>query len=195
MIRLTPVVKNLIFICVAVFILQMVIEGFTRYLTLYPWGTPYFKPYQLFTYMFAHGSAGHIFFNMLTFAFLGPALEEVMGFNRFLKYYIFTGIGAAVIYLGVEHFLHPELARPMLGASGAIYGILMAYAFIFPDLEVRMLFIPVPIKGKYLAIVLGVFAFLMERARGGDGGQIAHFAHLGGAVTGFLALKFGILKD
>jgi membrane associated rhomboid family serine protease len=195
MIRLTPVVKNLIFICVGVFILQMMVEGFTRKLSLYPWGTPYFQPYQLFTYMFAHGGTGHIFFNMLTFAFMGPALEEVMGFKRFLKYYIITGIGAAIIYMAFEQILNPGSTVPMLGASGAIYGILMAYAFIFPELEVRMLFIPVPIKGKYLAVVLGVFAFLMERARGGDGGNIAHFAHLGGAVTGFIALRFGLLKD
>jgi membrane associated rhomboid family serine protease len=124
---------------------------------------------------------------------MGPALEEVMGFKRFLKYYIITGIGAAIIYLAFEHFLNPGSTTHMVGASGAIYGILMAYAFIFPDLEVRMLFIPIPIKGKYLAIVLGVFAFLYERAQGG--GNTAHFAHLGGAVTGFVALRFGLLKD
>jgi membrane associated rhomboid family serine protease len=191
MIRLTPVVKNLIILCVGVYLLQLWMPGLIRYLALYPWNTEYFRPYQLFSYMFAHGGFGHIFFNMLIFAFMGPALEEVLGFKRFLKYFIITGIGAAAIYLALEYWMNPYELHPMVGASGAIYGVLMAYAFIFPEMEIHMLLIPVPIKGKYLAIVLGVFAYLMDRGRG----EVAHFAHLGGAVTGFVVLKLGLLND
>lgn len=193
MIRLTPVIKNIIIICVGVNILQRIMPALTSYLAIYPIATPFFKPYQLFTYMFAHsteGIFGHLFFNMLTLAFLGPQIEEVWGFKRFLKYFLITGIGAAVIYLGLEYLINPTTTTPMLGASGAIYGVLIAYAFLYPETELRFLFIPFGIKGKYLAIVLGVAGWLFDRS-----GTTAHLAHLGGAVAGFLTLRFGLLDD
>jgi membrane associated rhomboid family serine protease len=168
------------------------IPGLTGYLAIYPIATPDFRPYQLFTYMFAHSThgIGHLFFNMLTLAFLGPQIEEVWGFKRFLKYFLITGIGAAVIYLGLEYIINPSNTTAMLGASGAIYGVLMAYAFLYPETELRFLFLPFGIKGKYLAIVLGVAGWVFDRS-----GTTAHIAHLGGAVTGFLTLRFGLLDD
>jgi membrane associated rhomboid family serine protease len=192
MMRLTPAVKNIIIICVGVYILQRIVGGLSEYLMLYRFGTPDFRPYQLFSYMFAHDprGIGHIFFNMLTFAFMAPQIEEVWGFKRFLKYFLLTGIGAGVIYLGLEYLIDPYGTAPMLGASGALYGVLMAYAFLYPDMDIRLMFPPVSIKGKYLAIVLGVFGWISDPS-----GQVAHFAHLGGAVAGFLILRFGLLND
>ena len=190
MIRLTPVVKNLIIICVGVFILNMFIPGLTDRLALYQIGTPSFKPYQLFSYMFAHGSTGHIFFNMLMFAFIGPHLEMVWGFKRFLKFYLFCGIGAAVIYMLLEYVINQGFGGSMVGASGAIYGLLMAYGVLYPENEFKLMLPPISIKGKYLVIVLGVSAWIFDRS-----GRTAHFAHLGGAVAGFVALRFGLLND
>jgi membrane associated rhomboid family serine protease len=192
MFRLTPVVKNLIFICVAVFILDKIFSGFylTERLALWKISTDLFRPYQLFTYMFAHGSAGHLFFNMFTFAFLGSQLEMVWGFKRFLSYFLITGIGAAVVYLLIEILLNPMSGGSMVGASGAIYGMLLAFGFLYPNMEVQLIIPPIPVKAKYLALVLGVFAYMMDTS-----GQVAHFAHFGGAVVGFLVLRLGLLRD
>jgi len=192
MFRLTPVVKNLIFLCVAVFIIDKLFSGFylTERLALYKIGTNLFRPYQLFTYMFAHGSAGHLFFNMFTFAFLGTQLEMIWGFKRFLSYFLITGIGAAVVYLLAEILLNPMMGGSMVGASGAIYGMLLAYGFLYPDVEIQLIIPPIPVKAKYLALVLGIFAYMMDTS-----GQVAHFAHMGGAIVGFLVLRLGLLRD
>jgi membrane associated rhomboid family serine protease len=186
MFRLTPVVRNLIFICVAIFIVDSVLFPISAFMALYKIGMANFKPYQLFTYMFAHGGFGHIFFNMLTLAFMGPALEMVWGFKRFLSFYLITGIGAAVIYVLIEFFLNPMSAGVMVGASGAIYGMLTAFGMLYPEMEIQLLIPPIPIKAKYLVIVTGVLTYVMDRS-----GQVAHFAHLGGAVIGFILIKTG----
>jgi membrane associated rhomboid family serine protease len=192
MFRLTPVVKNLIFICVGVFILQKIFPGLyiTERLALWKLGTENFRPYQLFTYMFAHGSVGHLFFNILTFAFMGAQLEMIWGFKRFLMYFLITGIGASIFYVLIEFFLDPAGMGLMVGASGAIYGMLMAYGFLYPDVEIQLLIPPIPVKAKYLVIVLGVFAYLLDSS-----GQVAHLAHIGGAIVGFLVLRLGLLRD
>jgi len=192
MYRLTPVVKNLIFICVAVYIVQVIFPDLQimQLLALHEIGSERFRPYQLFTYMFAHGGIGHLFFNMLTFAFMGAQLEMVWGFKRFLLYFLITGIGAAVVYIMVKFMLSPESMGSMVGASGAIYGILMAYGVMYPDMEIQLLIPPIPIKAKYLVIVLGVFAYFMDTS-----GQVAHWAHIGGAVVGFLVLRLGLLRE
>jgi membrane associated rhomboid family serine protease len=186
MLSLTPLVRNLIFICVAVFLAQTFLSNLyvTQYLQLYKIGTPYFRPYQLFTYMFAHGGMSHIFFNMLTLAFMGPMLEMIWGQQRFLLYYLATGIGAGLIYLGVEYFLNPTGEGAMLGASGAIYGLLMAFGLMMPERELQLMIPPVRIKAKYLVFVVGGITYLMDRS-----GQVAHAAHFGGAFVGFLMIK------
>lgn len=188
MFRLTPVVKNIILINVGIFILASIFSSYyiTERMALWKIGTDLFRPYQLFTYMFAHGGFGHIFFNMLTLAFLGPALEMVWGFKKFLSYYLITGIGAAVIYTLIEYFLDPASVGLMVGASGAIYGVLTAFGMIYPDMEINLLIPPIAVKAKYLVIIAGVMAFVMDRS-----GQVAHFAHLGGAVIGFILIKTG----
>jgi membrane associated rhomboid family serine protease len=184
MLQFSPVSRNLIFLCVAVFIIQMIVgDRITTLLSLFPIGSPYFRPYQLFSYMFAHGDFMHIFFNMLMLAFTGPMLEMIWGPQRLLVYYLATGIGAALIYAAFEYFMDPFGGRPMIGASGAIYGLLMAFGLLMPDREVRLMIPPVAIKAKYLVFVLGGITFLL------GGGNTAHAAHFGGAFVGFLMIK------
>jgi membrane associated rhomboid family serine protease len=180
MFNITPLVRNIIFICIAVFIVQKLLPGLylPQRMALYKIGTDLFRPYQLFTYMFAHGTLGHLFF-------MGSYLEMVWGFKRFLTYFIVTGIGASLIYVAIEYFLSPASGGAMLGASGAIYGILVAYGMLFPEREMSLMFPPISVKGKYLVLVIGVFTYLTDVS-----GQVAHVAHLGGAVVGFIMLKF-----
>jgi membrane associated rhomboid family serine protease len=200
MFRLTPVVRNLIIINVIVFLAQMIFprvdigdcfgmpgaasqDLVTKYLALFNVRSSCFRPYQLFTYMFAHGGFSHIFFNMLSLAFMGPILESFWGQKKFLLFYLITGIGAAAFSVGIDLILGGG-AGSMLGASGAIYGLLMAFGMIFPNMEVQLLIPPIPIKAKYLVFLLGGLTFLMDRS-----GSVAHFAHLGGVVVGFIVVK------
>ena len=185
MFNLSPVARNILFICVAVYIVQAMIgERVTVLLELHPIRSPYFRPYQLFTYMFAHGGITHIFFNMLMLSFVGPLLEMIWGQQRFLLFYLATGIGAALIYAGVEYFMDPFGGHPMLGASGAIYGLLMGFGLMMPDREMQLMIPPVRIKAKYLVFLLGGITYLLDRD-----GSTAHAAHFGGAFVGFLMIK------
>lgn len=183
MLRLTPVVKNILIITVVVFILQSVVGGFTELISLWNPLTQKFRPYQLFTYMFAHGGFFHIFFNMLVLASTAPVLENFWGPKRFLMFYLVTGIGAGVFHLLISYFLFPASYGLMLGASGAVYGVLMAFGMMFPNMEMRLLIPPVAIKAKYLVWVLGAITFLLGR------GDVAHMAHLGGIIFAFILLR------
>jgi rhomboid family protein len=182
--RLTPVVKNLLIINVIVFILQN-IGSFpvTEYLSLWNIRTPYFEPYQLFTYMFAHGGFMHILFNMIFLAFIGPILESFWGPKKFLIFYLVSGIGAAAFNIGIDYMMGGG-AGMMLGASGAIFGLLMGFGVLFPNMEVMLLIPPMPIKAKYLVFVIGGLTLLMDRS-----GSVAHFAHLGGALVGYIIIR------
>lgn len=182
MFRLTPIVRNLIIINAIVFVVQQIIPLVTEYLALWNINTPYFKPYQLFTYMFSHGGFMHIFFNMLTLAFLGPILESFWGQNKFVIFYLVAGVGAAVFSVLIDLLTHAP-GGIMVGASGAIYGLLAAFGMIFPNMEVRLLIPPVPIKAKYLIFLMGGLTFMMDKS-----GSVAHFAHLGGALVGFIVV-------
>lgn len=201
MFNLTPVVRNLLLINAIVFIGQMVApaidvggcfgamhlyrqDAVTAYLSLFNVHTDCFRPYQLFTYMFAHGGFTHIFFNMLMLAFTGPILETFWGPKRFLLFYIVTGVGAAIFSVLIDLFFGGG-GGIMLGASGAIYGILMGFGMLFPNMEVQLLIPPIPIKAKYLVFFLFGLTFIMDRS-----GNVAHFAHLGGIVVAFLFIKF-----
>lgn len=156
----------------------------------------YFRPYQLVTHMFMHGDLMHLFFNMFALFMFGPPAEARMGANNFLKYYFITGFGAMVLHLGVQAL---ELSSgsipgyniniPMLGASGAIFGILTAYGMLFPNNRIMLLFPPIPMKAKYMVILFAVFELFAGLGPfRGDG--VAHFAHLGGALFGFLLILY-----
>lgn len=153
----------------------------TELFALYPVNSPWFKPYQIATHMFTHASITHILFNMFGLWMFGRILENVWGPRRFLLFYIICGVGAAVAHLAVEYFTGGY--SPAVGASGAVMGIFAAFAYLFPNTELYMMFIPIPIKAKWA--VLGMAALdIFGSVTGGTG--IAHFAHLGGALTGFI---------
>jgi membrane associated rhomboid family serine protease len=186
MFRLTPLVRNLIIINVVVFLAQNLLSNLyvTEYLALWSVHSPNFKPYQFFTYMFAHGGFGHIFFNMLSLASFAPILESHWGDKKFLTFYLATGIGAGVVYALVNLFLGTSAGGIMLGASGALYGILMAFGMVFPNLEIMLLFPPVPIKAKYMVFIMGFITYALDRS-----GTVAHLAHFGGAFVGFIIIS------
>lgn len=187
MFRVTPLVRNLIIINVAVFLAQNLLSNLylTEYISLWSVHSPNFKPYQFFTYMFAHGGFGHIFFNMLALASFAPILESYWGEKKFLVFYLATGIGAGIIYAAVNYFLGTAGGGIMLGASGAIYGILMAFGMVFPNMEIMLLFPPVPIKAKYMVFIMGIITYALDRS-----GTVAHLAHFGGAFVAFIIITF-----
>lgn len=186
MFNLTPVVRNLIMINAIIFLLQSILPNLRidEMLALFNIRTEYFKPYQLFTYMFVHGGFMHIFFNMLTLVFIGPILESHWGQKRFLLFYIICGIGAGVFNVLVDLFFGLGSFSVMVGASGAIYGVLMGFGMTFPNMEIMLLIPPIPIKAKYLVFVLGGMTFLLDRS-----GNVAHFTHLGGIIFAFIMMR------
>jgi rhomboid family protein len=170
-----------------------------------------FNPYQLITYMFAHSALdprggivfSHIFFNMFAIWMFGRVLENVWGSKRFLFFYLASGVGAALIHLIVQYFRAEQLLQaalandqagiaryagalaPMLGASGALMGVMAAFAYLFPNTELMIIPIPFPIKAKWLVIgyiVLDLFGGFGNF----EGDNVAHFTHLGGALVGFI---------
>lgn len=188
MIRLTPVVRNLIFINVIVFVISAILP-IEAWLALWNVQSPNFRPYQLFTYMFSHADFFHIFFNMLLLSFFGPILEEFWDQKNFLLFYIATGIGAAVFNILMALFFGIGVFGVMIGASGAVYGVMTAFGIIFPNMELRLLFLPVSFKAKYMVMVLGAIA-IYSGFRSAPGDNTAHLAHLGGIVMAIILIQF-----
>lgn len=188
-----PIVKNLIIINVLVWVAQLVFDNeyqLTLKLALWPIDTPYFEPYQIATHMFAHAAYGpggqivlfHILFNMFGLFMFGRILENVWGPKRFLVFYLACGVGAAAAHLIMQYIMGSFSFA--VGASGAVMGIFVAFAYLFPNTEVMIIPIPIPIKAKWLAIgyiLIDLFSGIGQVQAG-----IAHFAHLGGALTGFI---------
>ncbi len=252
--QLTPMVKNLLIVNIGLF----AIGNFIRFdinglFSFYGFSSPEFQPYQLFTHMFLHANLGHLFSNMIGLFFFGSMLEKFWGSNKFLTYYIVTGLGAGILYGAVNFYEykqtekamyayaeHPtpegyftflrdnyprfrgneailnigekfdespksqELAQtsvsavkkitgwirdtPMLGASGAIFGLIIAMAMLFPNTMLYLLFPPIPIKMKYFALFYGLYSiYSIVKAAPND--NVAHFAHLGGMLIGFIMIK------
>jgi membrane associated rhomboid family serine protease len=209
--RITPMVKNLLIINIGVQVLMMAIGNgliynfFAFYTPIIPADgfifNPQFKIWQIVTYMFVHSyqNWGHLLSNMFGLFIFGSAIETYMGSKRFLSYYLICGIGAALINSVINVVELKNLADdilaikdsaliPMVGASGAIFGILIAFAFLFPNVEMMLLFFPFPIKAKYFVTMYGIYELVQGTA--GLQSGIAHFAHIGGLVTGFVLLKF-----
>ena len=179
--RTTPVVLNLIIINALVFFIQAFFDGpneeITRKIALFPYNDPSFKPYQLVTHMFAHGGFFHLFFNMFVLWMFGSMLERVWGAKRFFIFYFACGLAAAVAQLVLQN-------APAVGASGAIMGLFAAFAYLFPNTQLIIFPIPVPVKAKYAGAIMAAFDLF-----GGvysAGSNIAHFAHLGGLAMGFI---------
>ena len=181
----TPVVMNLIIINAIVFVAQLVFDKtnfqgnwLTSKLALYSIDTGQFSPYQLVTHMFAHASFFHILFNMYALWLFGAAMERLWGTKKFLLFYFACGFAAGL----AQMFLVPVGAA--IGASGAVMGMLGAFAFTYPNVQFFIIPFPFPIKAKYLAIGYAAIDLFGGVAGGGD--NIAHFAHLGGLVMGII---------
>ena len=145
------------------------------------------KPWQLVTYMFMHGGLGHLFFNMYTLFIFGSVLENVWGTRKFLTFYFVTGIGAALVNIGVQ-YLTGSFALTV-GASGAIYGILMGYAMLYPDSMLTLIFPPVSMKAKWFVLIFAGIELLLGISNN-PADNVAHFAHLGGLIFAFLLIMF-----
>lgn len=178
--RIPPIVLNLIIINVIVFIAQYVLDSslnLTMTFALYPYNSGLFEPYQLVTHMFLHGGFLHILFNMYALWLFGSVLERIWGPKKFLIFYFVCGLAAGL----AETFF--VSGGPAIGASGAIMGLLAAFAYTFPNTQFYILPFPFPIKAKWMAaIYAGIDLF--GGVAGGD--DIAHFAHLGGLIMGFI---------
>ena len=187
-IRLTEVIKNILIVNVLVF-LATIMEPLVSYRPYLMMWNPLaendnFQFYQVFTHIFMHADFQHLFFNMLVLVMLGPAIESRLGGTKFLFFYMISGLGAMLLHVGVSQMGLGGF--PMLGASGAINGVLIAFMMFFPNQQLMLLFPPIPIKAKYLIGGLLTIDVLMGTL--GSSSNVAHFAHIGGALAGFLLI-------
>lgn len=183
--QLPMVVKNILIINIVLFVGKFLLSDkidLDRYLDLFPIGDRYFKPHQFITYMFMHADISHIFLNMLAVYMFGSILESMWGPKRFLNFYLLCGLGAATLQLAISAF-HNEYTV-LLGASGAVFGLLVAFAMMFPNTELQLYFI-IPVKAKYLVTAYAAFE-LYNGFFTND--NVAHFAHLGGLVMGIIIM-------
>jgi membrane associated rhomboid family serine protease len=190
----TPGVKALILANVAVFLLAFFVPAVTIYLGLTPVAViRELWVWQPVTYMFVHRETFHILLNMLAAWMFGVELERMWGTRQFVKYWFITGIGAGLTTMLVSllpfSFAGPVYYSLTIGASGAVYGLLLAYALYFPNRPLFLFPIPIPIAAKYFVMILGALAFLSSMSAASSG--IAHAAHLGGLVVGYLYLTRG----
>ena len=214
--NLPPVIKTLLIINVLVWLAQLALQDSSFNITelgaLHYWRSPLFKIYQLITHMFLHDPKNpmHLIFNMLTLWVFGSTLENFWGPKRFLNFYLICGIGAALVQMSLIPFeagraihAHPEIAveqwpeaiqeytnfYSMIGASGAIMGLAAGFAYLFPNTEFFIYFIPIPIKAKFL-VPIYVLIDLFGGLNRSSGDNVGHFAHLGGALVGLLLVMF-----
>jgi len=261
MLNLTPIVRNLLIINIAIYIIQGFVDiSFAQILGMHYLRSALFEPYQFMSYMFVHGDFMHLFHNMFAVFMFAPALEYALGSQRFTTFYLACGLGAGLIYGGiqyweisqleqakdlflaiptVEHFqqfmslyskdfalisareyeyitqIFPQNASspeviahtkslvehyfgmranvPMVGASGAVFGILVGFGILYPNLEMFILFLPIPIRAKYLIgayLIWEIYATIQQNPYD----NVAHVAHLGGALVGFLLIYFWLIK-
>ena len=189
-----PVIKNLLIINGLVYMAQLLYNSFLIPLfALWPVGTPYvnvnFWPWQLVSYGFLHGSFMHVLFNMFGLWMFGVQIENTWGSKRFAIFYFVCVIGAGLVQLVVATLAAQSgEVYPTVGASGGVFGILLAFGMLFPNQVIMLLFPPIPMKAKYMVILFGGFALFA--GVGGIGSNIAHFAHLGGMIFGFLLIMY-----
>lgn len=200
--QIPTVTKNLVAINILMFIATLVNENFmvANFAMFYP-ASPFFKPWQILTHMFMHGGFWHIFFNMYSLLMFGSILERSLGPKKFLIFYFVTGLGAAALHTGVEwmqarvfiangavNAYQALLMTPTLGASGAIYGVLIGFAMLYPQAQLMLIFPPIPVKAKWLVIIFA--AIELFSGINGIQASVAHFAHLGGMLFGWLLIRW-----
>ena len=202
------VTKNLILINVIMFFATLINEDvMIRWFALFYPSSPYFHGWQFITHMFMHGGFWHILFNMYTLYVFGSVLERMIGEKKFLIFYFVCGLGAAALHTGVEFLqahsyltaiadgsqaaaqsYHALKLTPTVGASGAIYGVLIGYAMLFPDSKLTLIFPPVTLSAKVWVLIFAGIELLTGVT--GTIGGVAHFAHLGGMLIGFLLIWY-----
>lgn len=215
--NIPTITKNLLLVNVVVFLATYLFRNMgvdlNNVLGLHFFLAPDFHIYQLFTYMFAHGGFSHIFFNMFALWMFGCIVERTWGPKKFLTYYIVCGVGAGLFqelaqfaqfyFIASEHIPHFTLAQTMkvanayaaflnpwttVGASGAVYGILLAFGMLYPEERIFIFPLPVPIKAKWFVMGYAAIELFMAYSSTGDG--VAHLAHLGGMVFGFFLIRY-----
>ena len=191
---LPVVTRNIIAINVLMFIATLVNQNFMigNFAMFYP-ASPYFRIWQPLTHMFMHGGFWHIFFNMYTFFFFGTMLERTLGSKKFLWFYFITGFGAVALHMLVQWLqvragvnVAAIYHTPGLGASGAVYGVLIGYAMLFPNDRMTLLFPPVTLKAKWMMLIFAGIELVTGAVGTADG--VAHFAHLGGMLFGAILI-------
>ena len=184
--------RNLLIACTAVFALQLLLP-LTAWFALYPLGSGNFMPWQVVTYAFLHGGMGHLFFNMLGLWMFGSELERLWGAKRYAQFLLAGVLAAAVAQLIFTSITGSRV--PTLGASGALFALLLAFGMLFPNRVIMPLFPPIPMKARTFVMIFGGIELLLgsglvDSLLGLGGGNIAHFAHLGGMVGGFLMIRY-----
>lgn len=194
---LPPVVKNLLIInglfFVATAFVGEALPFNSNWLAMYYVESPNFRIWQVITHMFMHAGISHIFFNMFALWMFGTIIEQRFGAKRFLIFYILCGLGAALCHQLVQGYQFNSLGDPMIlriptvGASGAVYGLLFAFGFLFPN-ALLYIYFAIPVKAKYAVggmALIGLFSGISNR----PGDNTAHFAHLGGMLAAFIIFK------
>ncbi len=203
---------NIVMLVITQLLAYAQITNLNSHLGLFYFESEFFKPYQIVTHMFMHGGFMHLLFNMYALWLFGQVIEKVWGSKRFLIYYFVTGLGAAALHTFVNYLQYQSLVSgvspdgvdmfnqidlnqaasimysPTVGASGAVFGILLAFGMLFPNTELQLMFVPIPIKAKYFVIGYGVIELFLGVGNF-EGDNIAHYAHLGGMLFGFILIK------
>ena len=181
---LPPVTRALILICVAVFAMQQLLP-LVGLLALWPLQGGNFMPWQVFSYAFLHGDLLHLFFNMLALWMFGAEIERLWGPKRYMQFLLASSLAAALVQLVWTLAIGSRV--PTLGASGATYGLLLAFGMLFPNRTIMLLIPPIPMKAKFFVAIFGALELVLG-VMGPSG--IAHFAHLGGMLGGFLMIRY-----
>jgi membrane associated rhomboid family serine protease len=206
-----PVIKNLLIINGLAYLAQQIFVGpdfhFTHFFALHDIRAELFRPHQIVTHMFLHGDFWHLLFNMFALWMFGSMLENIWGPKRFLIFYMLSGLGAAILHLAVLYYeltptyqLLPTLSgkelldnlykvnQATLGASGAVFGCLAAFGYLFPN-SLIYIYAIIPVKAKYFVIFYAAMELWLG-IRNSAGDNVAHWAHLGGALVGFLLVWY-----
>jgi membrane associated rhomboid family serine protease len=186
--RISPVNKALILTNIGVFILQVLLGfGMERVFALWPPGSGLFGPWQLISYGFLHGGLAHLFFNMFALFMFGSEIERLFGSRRYLIYYLTCVVGAALMHLIVLAQLNLP-GTPTVGASGAVFGLLLAFGMTYPKRMIMLIFPPIPMPAWLFVTLYGLLELYLGITQTMSG--IAHFAHIGGMVTGFCLMRY-----
>jgi membrane associated rhomboid family serine protease len=187
---LPPVTRNLLIVNVVVFLLQEYVmgEALLIHFALWPLGSGLFEPWQIVTSAFMHGSITHIAFNMFALYMFGGAIERTFGAREFTVYYFVCAVVASLLQLAVLWFFPPPQYGPTLGASGAIFGLLLAFGMLYPHEKLMLMFLPIPIPAWLF--VSGYAAIELTMGVTGIEPGVAHFAHLGGMLGGIVLIQY-----